>query len=58
MEVSMKKNGKKLVKENLEQKKCLKEKTINCMSNGKGMIIHLTVGLMNKILYKSESILT
>ena len=32
-----KNNCKKLVKKNLEQKKYLKEKMINCMSNGKGM---------------------
>ena len=44
----MKKNCKKLVKKNLEYKKYLKEKGINCMSNGKGMII---VGLIkNEIL--------
>ena len=34
----MKKNWKKLIKNNLEQKKNLKEKMINYMSNGKGMI--------------------
>ena len=27
---------------------------INCMSNGKGMIIHLIVGLRKKNLYKNE----
>ena len=32
----MKKNCKKLVKKNLEQKKYLKEKVTNCMSNGIG----------------------
>ena len=57
LEVFMKKNCKKLVKKNLEQKKYLKEKVINCMSNGKGIIIHLIVGLMKKTLYKNESIL-
>ena len=31
----MKKNCKKLLKNNLEQKKYLKEKVINCTSNGK-----------------------
>ena len=46
----MKKNCKKLVKRNLEQKKCLKEKEIICMSNGKGMIIHLIAGLIKKVL--------
>ena len=50
----MKKNCKKLVKKNLEQKKYLKEKMINCMSNGKGMIIHLIVGLIKKISYVSK----
>ena len=38
----------KLVNKNLKQKKYLKEKVINCMSNAKGMIIVLIVGL-NKI---------
>ena len=33
----------KLVKKNLEQKKYLKEKVINCMSNEKGIIIVLIV---------------
>ena len=45
-----KKNCKKLVKNNLEQKKYLKERLINRMSNGKGMIIVLIVGLIKKIL--------
>ena len=31
----MKKNSKGLIKKNLEQKKYLKEKVINCISNGK-----------------------
>ena len=46
----MKKSYKKLVKKNLEQKKYLKEQMRNCMSNGKGMIIVLIVGLIKKIL--------
>ena len=54
LEVFMKKNCKKLVKKNLEYKKCLKEKVINCMSNGKDIIIHLTVGLIKKISYVSK----
>ena len=54
----MKKNCKRLIKKNLEQKKYLKEKVINCMSNGKGIIIHLIVGLLKKALYKNESILS
>ena len=46
----MKKNFKKLVKKKLEQKKYLKEKLINCMSNGKGIIIVLMVGLIKNTL--------
>ena len=42
--------AKKLVKKNSEQNKYLKEKVINCMSNGKGMITHLIVGLIKKDL--------
>ena len=38
--------------------KYLKEKLINYMSNGKGMIIVLIVGLIKKISYKNESILS
>ena len=30
--------------------KCLKEKVINCMSNGKDMIVVLIVGLIKKTL--------
>ena len=56
LEVSMKKNYKKLVKKNLEEKKCLKEKVINFVSNGKDMIIVLIAGLIKKKLYKNESI--
>ena len=46
----MKKNCKKLVKKNLEQKKYLKEKVTNYMANGKGIIIVLIVGLIKKTL--------
>ena len=46
----MKKNCKRLIKKNLEQKKYLKEKVISCMLNGKGMIIHLIVRLIKKTL--------
>ena len=64
----MKSNCKKQVKKKLEQKKYLKEKVINYMSNGNDMIIHLIVGLIKKIsyvfkrhqlqaTYKNESIL-
>ena len=41
----MKKNYKKLIKKNFEQKKELEEKVINYMSNGKVIIIHLIAGL-------------
>ena len=62
LEDFIKKNFKKLVKKNLEQRKCLKEKEINCTSNGKGMIIHLIVRLMkkilNKIIFKWNSLIT
>ena len=46
----MKKNYRKLVEKNLEQKKYLKEKLINCMSNGKNTIIVLIAGLVKKTL--------
>ena len=46
----MKKSYKKLVNKKLEQKKYLTEQMINCMSNGKGMIIVLMIGLIKKIL--------
>ena len=58
LEVFKKKNCKKLVKKNSEKEKYSKEKVINCMSNGKDMIIHLIVGLIKKTLYKNESILS
>ena len=51
----MKKNCKKLVKKNLEQKKDLKEKVINCTPNGKGVVIHVIVGLIKKDLIKMGS---
>ena len=44
--------------ENLEYKKYLKEKVINCISDRKGMIVVLIVGLIKKTLYKNESILS
>ena len=52
---------KELQKTNQEKfriEKVLKKKVINCMSNGKGMIIVLIVGLIKKISYKNESILS
>ena len=36
----------------------LKKKVLNCMSNGKDMIIRLIVGLIKKTSYKNESILS
>ena len=56
LEVFMKKNCKRLIKKNLEWKRYLKEKVINCMSNGNDMIIVLIVGPMKKKLHKNESI--
>ena len=56
LEHFMKKNCKRLIKKNLEKKKCLKEKVTSCMLNGKGMIILLIVELIKKTLYKNESI--
>ena len=53
----MKKNYQKLIKKNLEQKKNFK-KMINCMSNGKVIIIILIVGLIKKTLYENERILS
>ena len=43
--------------ENLEYKKYIKEKVINCISDRKGMIV-LIVGLIKKTLYKNEPILS
>ena len=63
-------NGEKLVgsfyekelqkssQEKFRIEKYLKEKLINCTSNGKGMIIILIVGLIKKTSYKNESILS
>ena len=52
-ELFMKKNCKKQIKKVSELKRWLKEKMISCMSNGKDTIIHLTVGLIKKTLYKN-----
>ena len=38
--------------------KVLKKKVINCMSNGKDMKIVLIVGLIKRISYKNESVLS
>ena len=56
LEVFIKNNCKRLLKKNLEYKKYLKEKVINYMTNGTGIIIYLIVGLIKKISYKNESI--
>ena len=53
-----KKELKRQIKKSLKQKKSLKEKEINYMSNGKFMIIHLIAGLINKTLSENESILS
>ena len=34
--------------------KYLKEKVINCVSNGKGIVIHLIIGLVKRISYVSK----
>ena len=44
----MKKNYKKQITKNLEQKKSLKEKETNYTSNGNDMIIHLIAVLIRK----------
>ena len=49
---------KKINQKEFRTEKVLKEKVINCMSNGKGIIIHLIVGLIKKTFYKNESILS
>ena len=46
LKVFMKKNCKRLVKKISEYKKYIKENVINCMSNGKSIIIILIVGLI------------
>ena len=50
LERLMKKNCKKRIKKSSELKKQSRENAINYMSNGKSMIILLTVGLINKTL--------
>ena len=49
LEHFMKKNYRRLIKKNLEQKKDLGKKVINYMLNGKAIIIHLIAGLIKKI---------
>ena len=53
----MKKNCKRLIKKNSEQKKYLEKKTINYMLNGKVIIIHLIAGLIKKIQYNIVRVL-
>ena len=45
----MKKNYRRLIKKNIGLKRCLEEKEVNYMLNGKVMIIHLTAGVIKKI---------
>ena len=49
LEYFMKKNCKRLIKKNLEEKKLLKERAINYVSNGKVIIIHLISGSIKNI---------
>ena len=58
LEVFLEKNCKKTSEEKFRIKKYLKEKAINCMSNGKDMMIHLLVGLIKKNSHKNDSILS
>ena len=58
LEVFMKKNSAiKTNQKEFRKEKVLKEKVINCTSNGKVMIIVLIVGLIKKISHKNESII-
>ena len=45
-------NGEEIVNKNLEYEKQLRKKVINCMSNGKVMIVHLIAGWRKKVLIK------
>ena len=56
LEHFMKRSYKKQINKNLELQKQLKGKETNYMSNGRGMIILLILGLIKKTLYKNESI--
>ena len=49
LEHFMKKNCKRLIKNNLGLKRWLKEKEINYILNGKVTIVYLIVGLIKKI---------
>ena len=48
----------KTSQEKFRIEKVIKEKVINCTSNGKDMIVVLIVGLIKNALYKTESILS
>ena len=58
LELFYEKELQKTSQEKFKIEKVLKRKVINCVSNGKGMIIVLIVGLIKKTLYKNESILS
>ena len=45
----IRKNSKRLIKKNSEQRKYLRKKVISYMRNGKVIIIYLIVGLIKKI---------
>ena len=52
LELFVRKNCRRQIKQNLEQEKELKEKEISYMLNRKIIIIHSLVGLIKKRLYK------
>ena len=52
LETFINKTCKKQINKDLRQKKSLKEKEMDYMSNGKEMIIHLIAGLIKKDLIK------
>ena len=54
LEVFMKKKLQKASQEKFRIEKYLKEKGIDCSSNGRGMILALILGSINKISYKYE----
>ena len=52
LELFVRKNCRRQIKQNLEQEKELKEKEISYLLNRKIIIIHSLVGLIKKRLYK------
>ena len=58
LEKNYEKELQKTSQEKFRTEKVIKEKVINCTSNGKDMIVVLIVGLIKKALYKTESILS